>query len=80
MVYHIYKCTDEDVFEVGKVYDTVTEYLENHVNYPKWVHGDYPSLKVPKLPLKTAVFTLSKMRVKSSAHLSSMTTLKGTIQ
>ena len=39
----------------------------------------HPS-KVPKPPLKMAVFTLSKMRVKSSAHLSSMTTPKGTIQ
>ena len=52
MEYHIYKCTDEDVYEVGKVYDTVTEYLENHVNYPKWVHGDYPSLKSAQTALE----------------------------
>ena len=52
MEYHIYKCTDEDIFEVGKVYDTVTEYLENHVNYPKWVHGDYPSLKSAQTALE----------------------------
>ena len=52
MEYHIYKCTDEDVSEVGKVYDTVTEYLENHVNYPRWVRGDYPSLKSAQTALE----------------------------
>lgn len=41
----ITKCAYADLTTVGKLYDTVTAYLEEHVNYPKWVHGDYPSLQ-----------------------------------
>ena len=44
MEFDVNKCEYDDLTTVGKVYDTVTEYLENHVNYPKWVHGEYPSL------------------------------------
>jgi ribosomal protein S18 acetylase RimI-like enzyme len=40
----IIKCTYDQLTEVGKLYDNVTKYLEEHVNYPKWTHGDYPSL------------------------------------
>lgn len=44
MKFDVNKCEYDDLTTVGKLYDTVTEYLENHVNYPKWVHGEYPSL------------------------------------
>ena len=40
----IIKCTNAHLNEVGKLYDNVTKYLEEHVNYPKWTHGEYPSL------------------------------------
>ena len=40
----IIKCTYDQLPEVGKLYDNVTKYLEEHVNYPKWTHGEYPSL------------------------------------
>ena len=44
ITYDINKCTYDDLSAVGKLYDTVTKYLEEHVNYPKWTHGEYPSL------------------------------------
>ena len=40
----IIKCTNAHLNEVGKLYDNVTKHLEEHVNYPKWTHGEYPSL------------------------------------
>ena len=42
--FDICKCTYDDLCGVGQVYDSVTAYLEAHVNYPKWTHGEYPSL------------------------------------
>ena len=44
ITYDINKCTYDDLSAVGKLYDNVTKYLEEHVNYPKWTHGEYPSL------------------------------------
>ncbi len=49
MEYEISKCKIEEIEEVGRLYDKVTLYLESHVNYPKWVHGDYPSLGSAKV-------------------------------
>lgn len=40
----IIKCTYDQLTEVGKLYDNVTKYLEEHINYPQWTHGQYPSL------------------------------------
>lgn len=48
----IYKCTNDDVLEVGALYDEVTAYLEAHINYPKWTHGEYPSLASAKVALE----------------------------
>ena len=39
----IRKCRDEDVPAVGRFYDRVVEWLDGHVNYPKWTYKVYPS-------------------------------------
>ncbi|MBO7525183.1 MAG: GNAT family N-acetyltransferase [Clostridia bacterium] len=41
----IRKCLAEDVNKVGALYDKVTLYLEQNVNYPKWSYKEYPSLE-----------------------------------
>ena len=42
--FEIIKCTSDHLSEVGKLYDNVTKYLEEHINFPKWTHGEYPSI------------------------------------
>ena len=39
----IRKCTEQDVPDAGAFYDQVVMRLDHHVNYPKWLHGVYPS-------------------------------------
>ncbi len=39
----IRKCRNEDIELAGAFYDSVVEYLEKNVNYPKWVYKEYPS-------------------------------------
>ncbi len=39
----IRKCTKEDIVATGAFYDRVVEYLDAHINYPKWVYKGYPS-------------------------------------
>ena len=39
----IRQCREEDIPEAGRFYDRVVEWLERHINYPKWVYGVYPS-------------------------------------
>ena len=34
---------EEDITTVGVFYDKIVEYLDLHVNYPKWRYKDYPS-------------------------------------
>ncbi|MFT4005437.1 MAG: hypothetical protein QM683_07275 [Lacrimispora sp.] len=33
----------QDIDEISALYDTVTEYLESHTNYPGWKKGIYPT-------------------------------------
>lgn len=33
----------KDIDEISALYDTVTEYLESHTNYPGWKKGIYPT-------------------------------------
>lgn len=33
----------QDIDEISDLYDTVTEYLESHINYPGWKKGIYPA-------------------------------------
>ncbi|SDB67093.1 Ribosomal protein S18 acetylase RimI [Butyrivibrio sp. INlla16] len=39
----IRKCREKDIAVVTAFYDRVVEYLECHVNYPRWVYKEYPS-------------------------------------
>lgn len=42
---NIIKCTTEKLNEIGLFYDKVTKHLEENINYPRWINGDYPSRK-----------------------------------
>ncbi len=39
----IRKCKKEDIAATGEFYDRVVEYLDSHINYPKWMYKEYPS-------------------------------------
>lgn len=39
----IRKCTQADIGAAGAFYDKVVEYLDAHINYPKWMYKVYPS-------------------------------------
>lgn len=39
----IQKCREEDIVRVGRFYDSVILWLNDHVNYPRWIYGVYPS-------------------------------------
>ena len=39
----IRKCLETDIVETGRFYDRVVEWLNDHINYPKWVYKGYPS-------------------------------------
>ena len=39
----IRRCAEADVASTGAFYDRVVRWLDGHVNYPKWIHGFYPS-------------------------------------
>ena len=32
-----------DLGEIARLYDTLNDYLESHVNYPGWKKGIYPT-------------------------------------
>lgn len=42
-IMEIKRCSEEDIIPVGKFYDRVVEYLDENINYPKWVYKAYPS-------------------------------------
>ena len=39
----IRKCTQADIARTGRFYDSVVLWLDEHVNYPRWIYGVYPS-------------------------------------
>ena len=39
----IRKCTEKDMVPAGAFYDKVVLWLDEHINYPKWVYRTYPS-------------------------------------
>ena len=39
----IRKCSKADIARVGRFYDHVVSWLDDHVNYPRWIYGTYPS-------------------------------------
>ena len=57
----IIKCTNEHLKDVGKLYDNVTAYLEAHVNYPQWTHGEYPSLASATIALNDGSLYCAKL-------------------
>ncbi len=40
---NIRKCEQKDIAATGAFYDRVVEYLDSHINYPKWRYKEYPS-------------------------------------
>ena len=44
MKINIKKCTEDTVEKVGGLYDKVTKYLTENINYPKWMYKEYPSV------------------------------------
>ena len=40
---HIKKCQKEDIALIAEFYDDIIEYLDNHINYPRWIYKVYPS-------------------------------------
>lgn len=39
----IRKCRHDEIQKTGEFYDSVVEYLDSHINYPKWIYKVYPS-------------------------------------
>lgn len=39
----IRKCLEADIVRTGQFYDSVIHWLNDHVNYPQWIYGVYPS-------------------------------------
>ena len=39
----IRKCKEEDIKSAGAFYDMIVEWLDLHINYPKWMYKVYPS-------------------------------------
>ncbi len=39
----IRKCLEADIAETGRLYDRTVEWLDSHINYPKWEYKVYPS-------------------------------------
>jgi len=48
----IIKCELDHLDELGEFCDTVTLYLEQNINYPKWTHKGYPSRASAKLAIE----------------------------
>ena len=39
----IRKCLEADIARTGEFYDRVVAWLDDHVNYPRWIYHVYPS-------------------------------------
>lgn len=39
----IRKCEEADIADVGAFYDRIVLWLDQHINYPKWMYRIYPS-------------------------------------
>ena len=40
---NIRKGSEEDIARIGQFYDDVVLWLNDHVNYPRWIYKVYPS-------------------------------------
>lgn len=43
MIMQIRKCLETDIVQTGRFYDNVVEWLDAHVNFPRWIYRVYPS-------------------------------------
>lgn len=50
----IIQCEKKHIKAVGEFYDAVTLFLEAHVNYPLWIHGEYPSARTVAAAVENA--------------------------
>lgn len=41
----ILKCNETDIARTAEFYSMVIDYLDSHINYPRWIKGVYPSEK-----------------------------------
>ena len=41
--FDIRKCHESDIAETGRLYDRVVLWLNEHINYPRWIYQVYPS-------------------------------------
>ena len=48
----IYKCTMDELDKTSEFYDRVVEYLDTHINYPKWMRGIYPGYDSTKAAIE----------------------------
>lgn len=39
----IRKCMEADIADAGEFYDGIVKWLDEHINYPRWIYGVYPS-------------------------------------
>ena len=39
----IRKCSEADIAGTGEFYDGIVKWLDEHINYPRWIYGVYPS-------------------------------------
>ncbi len=53
LIVKIIKCTPERLDALGLFYDKVTKHLEENINYPRWINGDYPSRKSAEDAIKS---------------------------
>ena len=51
----IRKALETDIVSTGAFYDRVVSWLDNHVNYPKWTYGVYPSEQSAREMTKTGL-------------------------
>lgn len=56
----IEKATQKDCGEVTKLYDSITEYLAEHTNYPGWRKGIYPSAEDAEAGIQGKVLYTAK--------------------
>ena len=40
---YIRKCQEKDIIPVSEFYDNIVEFLDSHINYPRWIYKVYPS-------------------------------------
>ena len=49
----IRKCREDETARVGQFYDRVIAWLNDHVNYPRWIYRVYPSERSVRIFAKT---------------------------